>query len=541
MVYLPFDWEVSLMAVTTVAVPKSAPSLPVGDKRYPVLGFGGQLNAFVFTKSGTEFTRVRKQAQDLTDPQHALLAKAIQEIGPGHSRIFVQRGLNPDSPRGLKAPGFEGFLKTVKLAEDAGAGTVNLTWWGQGSYAVKARLVALDWPSKTILTGWPHQGLAKWPKALTDPDGPNGIPGPREQMRRFARIIHVARAQSRCVTHATIQNEPNGPATDIAAQTIPNFSMRLYEHLYRCFAAALLELDDPQGEFPNLRKAITIVAGDLVQEGSKKHPDDRTDHQDAWIEYLHANMDLARDGFPSVLDAYSIHVYWKPGPKPNGEFPGKATDRLDNLVKLATKLRISKPIYITEYGVRFPVRPESDRPGNFEGIPMERSPESVFEHAWFNARAPQLGYVGLVKWVMYRTDLVTGWGKWGLIDSPGSQFDRTPMFHLFRLYNRLVGQDWLASGMREGDDLLISRFTGPKGEESIIVLNSQRDSRDVKLTGLIKGRRYEQAAINANGHAGLSRPNAVTADTTSGAATVKVPARGLVALSTRGIGLSAVG
>src|SRR6185503_290194 len=165
--------------------------------------------------------------------------------------------------------------------------------------------------------------------------------------------------------------------------------------------------------------------------------------------------------------------------------------------------------------------------------PMERSPESVFEHAWFNARAPQLGYVGLVKWVMYRTDMRTGWGKWGLIDSPGNRFERTPMFHMTQLYNRLVGQNWFAAGLHEDDDLLISRFTGPAGaEESVLVLNSRDKLRDVRLTGLSKGRRYEQAAINANGHAGLTRPNAVTPDA-SGRAPIKVPGRGLLALSTR--------
>jgi hypothetical protein len=529
---------VSSVAVTTFAVPKSAPAFPPGSKRHPVRGFGAQLNTFVFTKSGTEFTRMGKQAQDLTDPQHEQLAKAIEEVRPGHCRIFVQRGLNPDSKRGLDSPGFQGLLKTVKLAEDAGAKSVNLTWWGEGPYALKALLVALDWPSKTVLTGWPHPNLPKLPKALLNPDGPGGMPGPRDQMRRFARIIHVARAQSRCVTHATIQNEPNGPGTDIALQNVPNLSMRLYEHLYRCFADALTHLDDPQGEFPNLREAITIVAGDLVQAGRKKTKDDTTDDQDAWIEYLHANMDVEHHGLPSVLDAYSIHVYWKPGPKPKGEFPDKAKDRLDKLVTLGTRLGISKPIYITEYGVRLIVRPESDRPGAFQGKPMERSPESVFEHAWFNARAPQLGYVGLVKWVMYRTDMRTGWGKWGLIDSPNTGFKRTPMFHMTRLYNRLVGQDWLANGLHEDDDLLISRFTGPAGnEESIILLNARGQSRDIRLTGL-KARRYEQAAINANGSAGLTRPDALTAQAASRGPTVTIPGRGLLGLSTRPIGLS---
>ena len=247
-------------------------------------------------------------------------------------------------------------------------------------------------------------------------------------------------------------------------------------------------------------------------------------------------------GFPSVLDAYSVHVYWKPGSPPKGEFPRKATNRLDNLAKLAGELELSKSIFVTEYGVRFPVRPESDRPGTFDDKPMERSPESVFEHAWFMARAPQKGCVGLVKWVMYRTDLRTGWGKWGLIDAPSKGFERTPMFHLTRLFNRVTGQDWLANGLVEQDEFLVSRFSGPAGaEESVVVLNSGDKARDVQLMDLMKGRRYDCAAINRNGRAELTRPDAVTADAANGAVSLNVPGRGLVALSTRPIDLEPVG
>ena len=522
------------MAVTALAVPHGQPAIPVG-KREPLHGFGAQLNTFVFTRSGTEFTRVQRQAQDLTDDQHERLAAAVNEAEPGHCRIFVQRGLNPDSPGGRDSLGFRALLNTIKLANDAGAQTVNLTWWGQGPYALKQNLLDLDWPNADVVTGWPHPGRQKWPEALTHPDAAGGIPGPRAQMRRFARIVHEARRQFPCVTHATIQNEVNGPQTDIALKGVPNLSMRLYEYLYRAFADALLLLDDPQGKAPTLREAITIVAGDLVQEGKGA-----ADHQDAWIRYLHANMDLPRAGLPSVLDAYSIHVYWKPGPPPAGEFPRKATVRLDNLEALAKELRIDKPIFITEFGVRFPVRPESDRPGALDGVPMERAPESVFEHAWFMARAPQKGCVGLVKWVMYRTDLRTGWGKWGLLDSPRNGCTPTPMFHLSLLLNRLTGQDWRADGLLESDDFLISRFSAPTGDdESIVVLNSRNEARELHLTRLLKGQRYERAAINQSGNGKLTRPDAFTTGN-PGEATISVPGRGLVALSTRPIGLEPV-
>jgi hypothetical protein len=516
-----------------LAVPNKRPAIPVGRKE-PIYGFGAQLNTYVFTDVATGFKHEGTgRTQNLTREQRGFLKDAVCEAAPGHCRVFV-RGLDPDS---IQAPAFKAFVDTLEMAHAAGAKTVNLTWWS-GPYADRKRLAALEWPSKNVLTGWPHPGLPKWPEELTKPDGPNGMPGPRNQMRRFARIIHEARKKFPCVTHATIQNEPNGSKTDIALKGVPNLSMRLYEHLYRAFADALAELDDPQGKFPNLRKAITIVAGDLLQAGKAK---DGADSQDAWLRYLHDNMDKPRDGFPSVLDAYSIHVYWKPGPKARGgEFPDKPRNRLDNLEDLATKqLGLTKPIYVTEYGVRFPVKPESNRPGVLEGKPMERAPESVFEHAWFMARAPQKGCVGLVKWTMYRTDLRTGWGQWGLVDAPSTKCKRTPMFHMMRLFNRIIGQDWLANGLAEKEGILVSRFISPAGaEEAVVILNDHRDNRDVQLTNLLNGRSYERAAINSR--AELARPPAVTADPPNGALRITIPGRGLVALSTRKIGLQAV-
>ena len=218
--------------------------------------------------------------------------------------------------------------------------------------------------------------------------------------------------------------------------------MRLYERLYRDFDAALRRLTDPRDPNRSLRDAITIVAGDLL-EGKDGN------HQNEWIRYLHANMDRAHDGLPSVLDAYSIHAYWTPD-----EFPGKPQGRLNNLDKLLGDLGTSKPVFVTEYGVRHIVNPASSRPGTHRatGLPMEHAPEAAFQTAWFNALAPQRRCTGLAKWVMYRTDIVSGWGKWGLIDAPSTGCERTPMFHMTRLFNRLVGKQWVADGMKRSGD-----------------------------------------------------------------------------------------
>jgi hypothetical protein len=466
------------------------------------------------------FTRAH-QAQNLTDAQLASLRQRIDGVKPGHCRVFVQRGLNPDSEKGRGAPAFAALTRTLELAQHAGA-NVNLTWWGQGPYADATRLRNLVWPNPSR-RDWPNPNLQKWPKALTDPDTPNGIPGPREKMERFARIIHQLRQSFACVTHATIQNEVNGAGRDIAFKGVPNLSMRLYERLYRDFDAALRRLRDPQDEGRSLRDAITIVAGDLLQGKAGNH-------QDEWIRYLHANMDQAHDGLPSVLDAYSIHVYWTPR-----EFPKKLETRLENLNALLGNLGTDKPVYVTEYGVRELVTPASARPGIHAatGLPMEHAPEAAFQHAWFNALALQRRCVGLAKWVMYRTDIVSGWGRWGLIDAPSTGFKQTPVYHVTRLFNALLGDRWVADGMNRSPDglVVVSRFSAPgRQEESLVALNRDDQRREVRLKGLTSGRRYHRADFNRGGRGKVEGQDPAVAQ--ESALAVPIPPRGMVALST---------
>lgn len=136
---------------------------------------------------------------------------------------------------------------------------------------------------------------------------------------------------------------------------------------------------------------------------------------------------------------------------------------------------------------------------------MERAPEAAFQHAWFKALALQRRCVGLANWVMYRTDIVSGWGRWGLIDAPSASFKRTPVYHVTRLFNSLLGERWVADGLkRSTDNLLVSRFSAPGGqEESLVGLNRDDQRRDVRVKGL-KARRYQRADFN-RGSRGKSR------------------------------------
>ena len=366
------------IVVTTVTFEK--PKVP---KVHPFLGFGAQLNANIFSKTGGFVVKIPgrpDQAQNLGPRQVEKLQHAINDLKPGHCRIFVPRGLDPDTPEGRKAPEFVALMNTIELAQKADA-NVNLTWWGQGPYAAKAELAALTWPP----------AAHTFPPELMEPAHPHALHRPKETVELFARIIRAAREEFDCVIHATIQNEPNGGKTDIAQKGRPALAMRFYGLLHRHFVTALEKLTDPQKPAQTLREAIDIVAGDLLDQGKGKSG---ADGQTPWIKFMHANMD-GLHGAPSLLDAYSIHVYWEPT-----EFPTKPRQRLETLADTITNLPSERPVYVTEYGVRHLEKIENRRPGSLDGVKMEHSPEAAFQHAWFTARAPQFGCAGLVKWVL---------------------------------------------------------------------------------------------------------------------------------------------
>jgi hypothetical protein len=284
-------------------------------------------------------------------------------------------------------------VKTIELAQHAGA-DVNLTFWGQGPYANVRRLQALRWPNRSFRDS-PDPNRRKWARELTDP---NGIIQPRVLMRRFAQVLQeIRRWGLDCVTSVTVQNEVNGAGVDIAKQGDQYLAMRFYELLYRFLDTALKRLDDPLDPGKTMRDALRFIAGDLVERGNS--------HQDTWLRYLHRNMEVPRPHFASVLDGYSIHVYWEPGGGSQG-FPAKPERRLASLERTAADLGLAKPLYVTESGVRrVGARPE---PGRLDGVRIEETPLAAFEHAWFNAIAPQRGCVGLSKWVLYRTDRQAG-------------------------------------------------------------------------------------------------------------------------------------
>ena len=484
-------------------------------ERHPLEGFGAQFNTNLFTTAG--------EPRPLTQQQLADLQAAIDNVQPGLSRILVRRGLRADTAAGRRAPEFVALLKTIELAQHADA-ELNLTYWGQGPYADERRLRALRWPNRSF-RDWPDPNRRKWPPELTDP---GGITQPRVLMERFAGVLlEIRRRGFDCVTSVTIQNEVNGAGVDIAKQGDQYLSMRFYELLYRFLDQALRELDDPLVSGQTMRDALRFVAGDLVERGNST--------QDVWLRYLRRNMEVPRPQFPSVLDGYSIHVYWEPSGGAQG-FPAKPERRLANLERTARSLGLDAPIYVTEYGVR-QVRARV-KPGRIGGVRIDESPLAAFQHGWFNAISVQRGCAGLSKWVLYRTDRAAGFGEWGTIGVPAGGFERFPVYRVTRLFSHFVPRGWLANGLsRVATNVMTSRFAAPDGSDaSVLVLNNASRGRPLKVQGLRANKNYFVVAWNRDGRGSLASLDPVRADGT-GAATVQLPAHGILALSTRNPGI----
>lgn len=469
------------MAATSVTV-GVAPIAEKGGSLHPLSGYGAQF----FTQLFGEEDR----PGSLTDPQLADVRTRIVKLRPGHSRIPVRAVAAAGGPAGQVER--DALMKTIALAQQAGA-NVNLTWW-HGPY-------------------------------FRDPNQPSdeGFLG-RVLMERFAGVVEEARTRGfDCVTHLTIQNEVN--CHDIGKQKRAAASMETYERLYRSLDATLKARPDPKNPGRTLREAVDFVGGDLVAGGPKGISGSE---QVDWLRFMQQRM-------TDVLDGYSIHVYWT-----LGDYK-KLEGRLSRLVDLVQELKIEKPLYVTEYGVRGSDGTADDRlfdPGTLRGENVEDSAEAAFQHAWFNALAPQFGIVGLVKWACYRVDGDKRRPErdWGLICGAAKQFSPTPTYRVALLFSRLVRPGWTAAGLGSAPDTLVSVFSGPAGEQSVAVLNRSDAMQTVQIQELTKGGSYFAAVWNRAGDGAINNLPRVNADP-DGVARVNVPPSGMVALSTRSLGL----
>jgi hypothetical protein len=122
-----------------------------------------------------------------------------------------------------------------------------------------------------------------------------------------------------------------------------------------------------------------------------------------------------------------------------------------------------------------------------------------------------------------------------MIGTPAARFPRFPNFRVTRLFSHVVPRGWQPAGLDRvaGPSVIASRFAAPDGsDESVLALNNTTRRRDVKIEGLQESQPYFVVAWNRDGRGSLATLPPLESDAT-GAATVNVPAHGVIALSTR--------
>ena len=289
-----------------------------------------------------------------------------------------------------------------------------------------------------------------------------GAVDPEATMRPFANVLAdlVLKNGVTRLRWATVMNEPNSKST----------SLDLYTKLYQKLRDHL--------ERRGVADQVRLMGGDLVQTGQKK-----------WCHHLAENMS-------GLLDAWSIHIYWKY----DALGPGKKT----KLVKRLTDVRDiwedceeeqRKPLYVTEYGVkgdwkvqREVLQPDGTKklkwvivqpePGTYKPQDADLNGPRVvdqnitaFQHAWFNLLAANLGYHGLVKWDAYfgKYDLNPKQPhpqEYGMIGKPGSSgWPLRPSYHLMRLFTQTVKPGWNVRELTTDDSgsQLVAAYSAPSG------------------------------------------------------------------------------
>lgn len=171
---------------------------PIGQQ---LVGFGVQLNPYLYCTPNWGAVNESNVAD---------LESKVIDLAPQHVRIFVllQWFIGEKDPISKGDPRTrESFLRTVRLAQRAGA-TINLTLWY----------------------------------------GP--FPEPEKSARQFAAVLQnlIREQKLTAIKFITIQNEVNGDEG--------KFPMDRYDRFYRALDSALREL--------HLRNQLKIIGGDLV-------------------------------------------------------------------------------------------------------------------------------------------------------------------------------------------------------------------------------------------------------------------------------------
>jgi hypothetical protein len=316
---------------------------------------------------------------------------------------------------------------------------------------------------------------------------------------------------------ATIMNEPNSTKIPLAD----------YEAVYRRLRFHL----NKQG----VGRQIRLMGGDLVQTKQEK-----------WCGHLAHNMS-------DVLDAWSIHVYWdydQLGPGLKTKLRKRLKDVQDICNAIDKEGLKSKPVYVTEYGVRGTwkedkkiVRPE---PGtDKKGRRVVNLNLNAFQHAWFNLEAANRGYRGLVKWDAYfaKYDLKPQPfpQEYGMLGKPkGADWQLRPSYHLTRLFTQTVRPGWNVRNVeQDGGSQIVAAYSAPSGDGLTLIgldtagasLDKAPQERPYHFSKLPGNTSFQLLYWNRGGQGQLRSAGKAKTDA-AGNLTVEAPLQSVFALTT---------
>lgn len=490
------------------------------NKKPVVSSYGGcgvQLNQHALAPVSLDFLPTKPAVDSPAfNALKADMEAKIRALAPHIVRIFFNEDhegvpLDPSQPKSAvnKAQGPEqktrwaSFVETVRIADSAGA-KINVTWHG-GSLADGVRAT---------------------------------------KMERFANVLdHLVKSGRTNLQWATIRNEPNTNGSKLTPKQLGD--------AYKLLDGFLVAR--------GIRSQVRLMGGDL-QEGSTKVGNPI--NQERWFREFAQNM-------PNVaFDSISTHIYWPYDT--TGRFEKRLNDVLNILNRFSAKkgdgktLHYNMPVYVTEFGPRSAdfKHPGVIDPGNYHGpktkqnpsglIPMYKTTIAPFQAAWFQLRALELGYAGLIKWdcqfgiydvkektvrayhALSRPDpkKPTVWQVW-------------PMYHLLRLFTLTTELGWKVftyNGPPGGGRKHVVAFKSPGTAMTVIGLSEEGGHENAapaaplsyEIDGLTKNARYRLLIWNKGGRGGLVLEPAPVVANANGHAIVKnIPKRAVFALTSK--------
>ena len=313
-------------------------------KLHPLEGFGAQFNANIF-RPASMFPAADRceggstQGPDAGSAERAPGNRQEPEAGAQPHLHSPGAGRRPSpSGEGARSAAAVGPARAARRREREsdllGPGIVR----GQGK--AEGVEVARAGPARLAARRRSSKGGSSGPTS----SGRGSCPAPAELMRRFANIIKLARAEGACITHVTIQNEPNGVGTDIAVKGSPeavDADVRMALPAPGQGAPRARRSAQQGSDAPQTRSSSSAAISSWKATRARK-PGSRT-CAPTWTFRARSSR-----AFSTATRSTSTGI---PATEPIG-FPRKLEKRLESLPKTLRELGIDRPLYVTEYGVK---------------------------------------------------------------------------------------------------------------------------------------------------------------------------------------------